>query len=283
MMQIYKYKSWIFLAVLTGLVLILGEELGGRQGLLLSFVLALILNYIALFFSARILLWTYDAKLVEGADAYGLKTAVSKLCKKADISLPLIYILPTPSPNIFSLGYSVDSGAIAITEGALKLLTKDELQGILAHELGHIINNETFSMMVSAALSSIVMYVAGLLRWIAACGQSPKEKNHPENSLDMILTAAVAPLAALLIQLAVHKNREFAADSEASELTGNPQALASALWKIHHYSRSNPMPSTLATAHMFIINPLKPGGLGSLFSTHPPIEERIKRLSGRTL
>jgi heat shock protein HtpX len=274
-------KTWLYLILLSAFAMFLGNALAGRQGLLLGFVFSLIANLISYFYSDRLLLWTYGAQLIEGIDPYGLQTTITKLCERAGIPRPKIYIIPSETPNAFAIGRSPMNAGIAATEGILKLLSREEMEGVLAHELSHIQHRDTLIMMVAATLGSVVMYVANSFKWVVIFGR--ERKNQGENMVGQLFLAFFSPIAATLIQLAVNRGREFVADQSAAELTQNPQALANALWKMHNYSFALPMPVTQATAHMFIVNPLTVTGLNGLFSTHPPIEERIKKLIGRNL
>jgi len=273
-------KTWIYLFILTVIIMLLGQSLGGRQGLLIAFILALSLNFVSYFFSDKIVLRAYGARPVEGVDPYGLQDLVTSLANKAGIPKPQVYIIPSETPNAFATGRNPQHAAVAATEGILKLLTREEMEGVLAHELSHVQDRDTLIMAVAATLGTVVMYLASFFRWAAIFGSRDNDR---ENFVAELFLAILAPIAATLIQLAISRSREFIADTHGAELTGNPQALASALWKIHNYAQAIPMAASPATAHMFIINPLYGGGISSLFSTHPPVEDRIKKLIGRTL
>ncbi len=276
-------KTLLFLGLLTVLILFLGESIGGRQGLLLSFVIALGINFMSYFYSDGLMLWTYGARKLEGADSYKLNQLVDQVAKKAEIPSPRIYLIPTDTLNAFAIGRSPRSASIVLTQGLLKLLSKDELEAVVAHEIGHVQRFNTFLMMTAAMLGSLIMFVSQFLKWVVSFGQTDKMRKEFSSAVSAFLNVLVAPFAAVIIQLAVSKNRMYLADQTAVELTGKPQALASALWKIHNYSLALPMPATEATSHMFIINPLNNKGWARIFSTHPPIETRIKKLIGRTL
>lgn len=280
-MKMSRLKTWFFMAVLTLLVLATGRVFGGRQGLLVAFVVALVMNVVAYFYSQRIILWTYNARPLEGADPYGLNKMVRELAARVGLPKPHIFIIPSDTPNAFAIGQSPRAAAIAFTEGILKILDKEEIKGVAAHEISHILQRDTMLMMIAATLGSFVMYIANLFNWLSHFGKTPKDSEAPSGVVGSILMAIVSPFAAILIHLAVSRNREYLADGGSKDLTGNPEALASALWKIHHYSENKPLPATVSTAHLFIINPLTGGGLNRLFATHPPVEERIKRLTGR--
>jgi heat shock protein HtpX len=276
-------KTWFYLLVLSALLMFVGSAFGGRQGLLIGFVLALATNFVSYFYSDKIVLRMYGARPVEGIDPYGLQDMVAKLADQIGIPKPKVYIIPTETPNAFATGRSPQHAAVAATEGILKLLTREEMEGVLAHELSHVQHRDTLIMAVAATLATVIMYLAQMARWAAIFGGMRRDDDDRGSGvLETLLLALVAPLAATVIQLAISRGREFMADDSGAHMTGNPQALASALWKIHNYAQAMPMAATPATAHMFIVNPLYGGGLLNLFSTHPPIEERIRRLTGRT-
>lgn len=282
-MLMHKLKTWLFLLALTAVALYLGEALGGRQGLLVAFVISMGMNFVSYFYSDKIALWTYNARPLEGADLYGLNKIVGDLAIRAGIPKPKVYLIPSETPNAFATGRSPQNASVAATEGLLRLLSKEEIKAVMAHEISHVINRDTFIMMVAATLGSIIMYLANVFKWTALLGNhsGSSDRDNPGGAASHIVLALVAPIAAILIQMAVSRNREYMADLGSKELTKDPEALASALWKIHHYAESMPLTATAATSHLFIINPLTGGGLANLFSTHPPVEERIKRLTGR--
>ncbi len=273
-------KTLLYLLALTALIMFLGEAMGGRQGLLLAFIFSLGLNLMSYFYSDQIVLWTYGARLVEGTDPYGLQETVAALAARAGIPKPKVYLIPSETPNAFATGRSPYHASVAATEGILQLLTKEEMKGVLAHELSHVSHRDTLLMAVAAVLGSVIMYLANMFKWAAIFG---RRDDRNENVIGTLFIAMFAPLAATLIQLAMSRSREYLADHGAVELTHDPQSLANALWKIHNYAQAMPMPATPSTAHMFIINPLFGGGINSLFSTHPPVQERIRKLIGRTL
>jgi heat shock protein HtpX len=268
-------KTWIYLFILTAFVMTVGELLGGRQGLLLGFVVAVGMNFFSYFYSDKLVLSMYSAVPVEGTDPFGLQVIVVKLAKQIGIPKPRVFIIPSETPNAFATGRSPAHASVAATEGILRLLSREELEGVLAHELTHVNHRDTLIMAVAATLGTAIMFLSG--------SRNPNAARSSNNIFIGLLISIVAPVAATLIRFAISHSREFDADSGAASLTQNPQALASALWKIHNYSQALPMATTRSTAHMFIINPLLAGGINSLFSTHPPVQERIKKLIGRTL
>jgi len=275
-------KTWIYLIILAALMMTVGQALGGRQGLLLGFILALVVNFFSYFYSDKLVLSMYHAALIEGVDPYGLQDTVIKLSKRFSIPKPNVYIIPSETPNAFATGRGPGYASIAATEGILRLLNPEELEGVLAHELSHVRHKDTLIMAIAATLGTVIMFIANSFRWLAVLGDT-RERNGRSNAVAGLFLAFLAPIAASLIQLSISRSREFEADQAAAGVTQNPQALASALWKIHNYSQAMPMPATHSTAHMFIINPLLSGGINNLFSTHPPVQERIRKLIGRTL
>jgi heat shock protein HtpX len=269
-----QIKTWFYLVVLTALVMFCGQYFGGRQGLLVGFILAMGMNFFTYFYSDKLILAAYGAQKVEGVDPYGLQELVSRLALQTKIPKPSVYIIPSETPNAFATGRSPKYASVAVTEGIIRLLNKDELASVLAHELSHVEHRDTLLMAIAATLGTTVMLLANLFR---------RTDEASNNFARSVLIAIFAPFAATFIQLAISRSREYMADAHSAELTSNPQALATALWKIHNYSQAIPLGATQATAHLFIVNPLFGGGVNSLFSTHPPVEERIKRLIGRTL
>jgi heat shock protein HtpX len=261
--------------------------IGGRQGLLLGFVFAVFLNILTYFYSGEYILRLYGAQRIEGVDSFDLNKLAAELAKKAEIPAPKVFVLPCETPNALSIGRSPLSASILITDGLLRILNQDELKAVFAHELMHIKRAETFIGMITTVMASGIMFVAQGLGWLAHPFRKRNKSTPQRSGADLIIVSLIAPVAALIVKLVTRKNREFEADQSAAEMTRQPQALATALWKIHHYSLSIPMPATEGTAHNFIVNPLG-AGLGSglmrrLFNTHPPVEARIKKLIGRTL
>jgi heat shock protein HtpX len=264
-------KTFIYVLVLTVAVMSVGNYLGGRQGLLLGFVISLGLNVFSYFYSDQMILKMYRAIPVAGVDPFRLQEIVTKLSLKIGIPKPEVFIIPCDTPNAFATGRNPKHASVAVTEGILRLLSKEELEGVLAHELSHVNHRDTLIMAIAATLGSFIFFGA----------KTNQGKNN--NVLVGLLFTLLTPVAAFFIQSALSRSREYEADSAASELTQNPEALASALWKVHHYSQAVPMSVNPSTAHMFIINPLITGGINVLFSTHPPMQERVKKLIGRTL
>lgn len=273
-----RFKTVALLATLTALLLWGGQALGGQSGLVIALGLALIMNFSAYWFSDKIVLRMYGAQPVTEVEAPELYAIVRELAVRGGLPMPKVYIIPEATPNAFATGRSPQHAAVAVTEGLLRLLNRDELAGVLAHELGHVKNRDTLVMTAAATIAGALSMLAEMAMWRSLLGGSSNDEEDA-NPVAGLLGVIVAPIAALLIQSAISRSREFMADEAGARLTGRPLALANALRKIESWSRQVPMTSgTPATAHMFIINPFSGGGMLQLFSTHPATEERIKRL-----
>jgi heat shock protein HtpX len=273
-------RTTVLLAALTALFLVIGGALGGNQGLFIAFVFALLMNFASYWFSDKIVLSMYGAREVSLHEAPDLYRLVQRLAQRAGIPMPRVYIIPSDAPNAFATGRNPQHGAVAVTEGILRMLDTDELAGVLAHELGHIRNRDTLIMTVAATLAGAITMLAHMAQWgaIFGFGRRDDEDSGGGGMLSLLFMAILAPIAATLIQLAISRSREFFADSTGAAVAGSPSGLARALEKLHYASQRLPMDANPATAHLFIVNPLTGGTLGNLFSTHPPIEERIRRL-----
>ena len=273
-------RTTVLLAALTALFLVIGGAIGGNQGLVIAFVFALLMNFASYWFSDKIVLSMYGAREVSLNEAPDLYRLVQRLAQRAGIPMPRVYIIPSDAPNAFATGRNPQHGAVAVTEGILRTLDSDELAGVLAHELGHIRNRDTLIMTVAATLAGAITMLAHMAQWgaIFGFGRRDGEDSGGGGMLSLLFMAILAPIAATLIQLAISRSREFFADSTGAALAGSPSGLARALEKLHYASQRLPMDANPATAHLFIVNPLTGGSLVNLFSTHPPIEERIRRL-----
>jgi heat shock protein HtpX len=276
-------KTTLLLGLLTGLFLAIGGWLGGQSGMVFAFVLALVMNFASYWFSDKIVLAMYSAQPISEGDAPVVYRIVRNLATKAQIPMPRLYLLPSPTPNAFATGRSPQHAAVAVTEGILRIMDERELEGVLAHELSHVLNRDVLISTIAATLAGAVMMIANMARWAAFFGTSRDSEEGGMNPIALVVTAIVAPIAALLIQMAVSRAREFQADASGARLTRQPEGLASALAKLEQASRIVPMDASPATAHLFIVNPLSGRSLLSLFSTHPPIEERIARLRAMRL
>lgn len=273
-------RTTVLLAALTALLLVIGGAIGGSQGLFIAFVFALLMNFASYWFSDKIVLSMYGAREVSLNDAPDLYRLVQRLAQRAGIPMPRVYIIPSDAPNAFATGRNPQHGAVAVTEGSLRMLDTDELAGVLAHELGHVRNRDTLIMTVAATLAGAITMLAHMAQWgaIFGFGRRDEEDSGGGGMLSLLFMAILAPIAATLIQLAISRSREFFADSTGAAIAGSPSGLARALEKLHYASQRLPMDANPATAHLFIVNPLTGGSLVNLFSTHPPIEERIRRL-----
>jgi heat shock protein HtpX len=273
-------KTTFLLASLTALILLFGHILGGTQGVTWALVIAAIMNLGSYWFSDKIVLASYGAKPIEEREAPELYAIVRRLSQKANVPMPRVYLIPTESPNAFATGRNPQHAVVAVTSGILRLLSWEELEGVLAHELGHVFNRDILVSSIAATLAGAVMWLANMARWGAMFGSmgGRDDREGRGNGLALIFMALLAPFAAMLIQLAVSRSREYGADESGARLCGNPRALASALEKLAIQSGRVPLAASPQTAHMFIVNPLSGQFFANLFSTHPPIEERIERL-----
>jgi heat shock protein HtpX len=274
-------RTTVLLAALTALFLVIGGAIGGNQGIFVAFIFALLMNFASYWFSDKIVLTMYGAREVSPREAPELYRLVQRLAQRAGIPMPRVYIIASDAPNAFATGRNPQHGAVAVTEGILRQLNEEELAGVLAHELGHIRNRDTLIMTVAATLAGAITMLAHMAQWGAifgGFGRHDDEDSGGSSVFGLLLMAILAPIAATLIQLAISRSREFSADSTGAAIAGSPQWLARALEKLHYASQRMPMDANPATAHLFIVNPLTGGSLMNLFSTHPPIEERIRRL-----
>ena len=275
-------KTGVLLAALTVLVVLIGGALGGQNGMVMAFVLALVMNFGSYWFSDKIVLAMYRAQPVDEAAAPALYRIVRTLATRAGIPMPKVYIIPGEAPNAFATGRNPQHAAIAVTEGILRIMSEEELEGVLAHELSHVQNRDTLIMAIAATLAGAITYMAHMAQWAMIFGggrrDSDEEGSGGGGLVGSLLMIVLAPLAATLIQLAVSRSREFQADATGAQMAGQPWGLAKALEKLEVASKVAPMNATPATAHLFIVNPLTGGGWTTLFSTHPPIAERVARL-----
>ena len=278
-------KTGFLLVVLTCLLILIGGAVGGRQGMAIAFVLALVMNAGSYWFSDRIVLGMYGAQPVTEAEAPQLYRIVRQLAAEARIPVPPIYIIQDDSPNAFATGRNPQHAAVAVTEGILRIMNEEELRGVLAHELSHVKNRDTLIMTIAATIAGAITYLAQMAQWAAIFGGGRRsdENGGGGSAIGALLMAILAPFAAMLIQMAISRSREYQADASGAQLCHRASGLAQALQKLDTASRQVPMDAAPATAHLFIVNPLTSGGLASLFSTHPPIEERIARLRAMRL
>lgn len=271
-------KTAILMALMMGLVLFVGQWLGGEQGLMMAFVISLLMNVGMYWFSDKIVLMTYRAKQVTEAEAPKLHSMVRRLSQQANLPMPKVYIIPGDTPNAFATGRNPNHSAVAATEGIMRMLSEDELEGVMAHELAHIRNRDILIATIVATMAGTITFVARMAMYAAIFGGGNRSRGN-SNALGEILLLILAPIAAMLIQFAVSRSREFAADAGAAQISQRPMSLANALRKLEAGVQRIPMQNAgSATAHMFIVNPLRGSGVMKLFSTHPPTAERIARL-----
>ena len=271
-------KTTLLLAVLTVLFVLVGKAIGGQSGMVFAFGLAILMNVGSYWFSDKIVLRMYGAREVTEAESPQLHGMVRRVALAAGVPMPKVYIIPEESPNAFATGRNPAHAAVAATEGILRVLSPDELEGVLAHEMAHVRNRDILIQTVAATLAGAIMMLANMAKFAAIFGGSRDDREGGGGMFGLLAMAIVAPLGAMLIQMAVSRSREYLADETGARFCGKPEALASALGKISGWSKQIPMPAAPATAHMFILSPLTGGGLMSLFSTHPPVEKRIERL-----
>ncbi len=270
-------KTVFLMTAMMMLFLLVGSALGGQQGMVIAFVISLAMNFGSYWFSDKIVLKMYKAKQVTRNEAPALYDLVENLSSKADLPMPKVYIMNNPTPNAFATGRNPQNGAVAVTTGIMNLLNKEELAGVIAHELAHIKNRDILTGTITATLVGTITFIARLAGW-AAIFSSGRDREDGNGISDLILML-LAPIIAVLIQLAISRSREFAADAGGAAISGKPLALASALNKLTMGNQRAPMKNAgTSSAHMFIVNPLSGKSIMKLFSTHPPMEERISRL-----
>ena len=278
------FKTAFLLTALTLLLMMIGRAFGGQNGMMIALAVAVVMNFVSYFFSDKIALSMYRAKPVTREELPRAYQIVERLTQKIGLPMPKIYVIPTESPNAFATGRNPQHASVAVTHGILGLLTDEELEGVLAHELGHVNNRDILISSVAATIAGAITMLASMGRWAMIFGGmegGDRDRRGGGGGLAALLMLIVAPIAASLIQLAVSRSREYQADATGAHFTGNPYALASALQKLDAYSRRVPMMASPSTAHLFIIQPLLGMNFANLFSTHPPIAKRIERLTGR--
>ncbi len=270
-----RLKTVILLAALGGLLVILGGYFGGKNGATIALVIALAMNFGSYWFSDKIVLAMYHAQEISESEAPDLYRLIRDLTRNAGLPMPKVYIIPDDSPNAFATGRNPDHAAVAVTEGILKLLNRDELAGVIGHELGHVKNRDILIQTIAATIGTAITYLAQFGFFFGGRSDEDRGGGSLAGSLLMMI---LAPLAAAIIQMAISRSREYIADETGAQICGHPLWLASALGKLQRGAEAIPMNAEQATAHMFIVNPFFGGGLSNLFSTHPPIEQRIHRL-----
>ena len=273
-----RIKTVLLLAGMTVFLIVIGKLLGGRTGMYLAFILAVGMNFFSYWFSDKIVLKMYGAHEVTPAEAPQLHQIVDELAREANIPKPKVYIIPDDSPNAFATGRNPEHAAVAATEGIMRLLTPTELKGVLAHEIGHVRNRDILISTIAATMAGAIMILANMARFGAMFGLGGRDNEQGPGIIGVLVMSIIAPIAALLIQMAISRSREYLADETGAQLAHNPESLARALEKLSLGVQRAPMNASPATAHMFIVNPLTGSSLMNLFSTHPPIEERVARL-----
>jgi heat shock protein HtpX len=272
-------KTTLLLGILTGVLVVFGQLIGGSHGAMMFLIIAAIMNFIAYWFSDKIVLMTYHAKPVGPEDAPMLYNVVKRLAERAQIPMPKVYIVENPSPNAFATGRNPQHASVAATTGILQILSEEELEGVMAHELSHVRNRDILISSIAATIAGAITLIANVVQWGAMFGGGARDENDRGNIFVMLAMAILAPIAAMIIQMAISRSREYAADYAGAKLCQKPLALASALGRLENTVRQIPMQGgSPSTAHLFIVNPFRGGAMLNLFSTHPPMEERIRRL-----
>lgn len=273
-------KITFLLTCLTLLLVAMGTAIGGQSGMVIAFAIACAMNFFSYWYSDKIILKMYKAREVSAVDHPEFYGMVQRLARQAQMPMPKVYIIPSEGPNAFATGRNPQNAAVAATEGIMRILSPEELEGVMAHELAHVQNRDTLISTIAATFAGAISMLGSMLQWSAIFGTGRNNDEEGGGSLlGSLALAIIAPMAAMLIQMAISRSREYSADASGARICGKPLALASALRKLHQASTLLPMrEATPATSHLFIVNPLTGGSLGRLFSTHPPMDERIARL-----
>lgn len=271
-------KTMVLMVTLTLMLVAIGGLLGGKSGMTFALIMAFGMNFITYWFSDKIVLKMYSAKQVSEAEAPELYNIVRRLVQRAGLPMPKVYIMEQDQPNAFATGRNPEHGVVAVTTGIMRILSREELEGVIAHELAHIKHRDILVGTVAATIAGAISYLAQMAQWAMIFGGRRDNEGEGSNPIASIVMMIVGPIAAMLVQMAISRSREYGADKGGAEISGNPVYLANALKKLDMASHRIPMNANPATSHMFIVNPLTGGGLLKLFSTHPPIEERIARL-----
>jgi heat shock protein HtpX len=271
-------KTLVLLVTLTLILVWAGAAMGGKQGMTIAFIFALGMNFFAYWFSDKIVLKMYKAKEVTEAEAPDLYSIVRMLSQKAEIPMPKVYIIDQEQPNAFATGRNPKHAAVAVTTGIMRILSREELQGVIGHELAHVKHRDILVSTIAATIAGAISFLAQMAQWAMIFGGHRGDDDEGGSPVAAFVMMIVGPIAAMIIQMAISRSREYGADKGGAEIAGNPRYLAGALRKLHMASQKIHMDANPSTAHMFIVNPLSGGGILKLFSTHPPIEERIARL-----
>lgn len=275
-----RVKSVMLLTLLSLILMAIGGVVGGQNGAMTMFLISLAINFYTYWNSDKMALRAYNAQPLSESQVPELYELVRELCRKAELPMPRLYVIPTDVPNAFATGRDPEHAAVAVTEGILSMLNRDELAGVISHELSHVKHRDTLIMTLSASIATAISYIANIAQWAAIFGTDRDEDGNRSNPIALIVTIVIAPLAASLIQFALSRSREYMADASGARICGKPLALADALLKLDDYAHHRVIPDAKpATSGLFIINPLAGvGGVANLFSTHPSTEERVKKL-----
>lgn len=280
-----RIKTTLLLTSLTLLLVAMGSAIGGQTGMIIAFVIAGGMNFFSYWYSDKIVLKMYKAREVSETENPAFYTMVQRLAQHAHLPMPKVYIIPSEAPNAFATGRNPRNAAVAATEGIIRLLSEEELEGVMAHELAHVRNRDTLISTIAATFAGAIAMLGNMLQWAAIFGGGHSDEDEDGGSIvGSLAMAFIAPMAAMLIQMAVSRSREFLADEAGAKISGKPLALANALRKLQRGVQVVPMQeATPATSHMFIVNPLSGGSMLKLFSTHPPMEDRVARLEAMVL
>jgi len=277
-----QFRTALLLGALTVLIMVFGQVLGGRQGMVIALIFAAGMNFFSYWYSDKIVLRMYRAEEIDARNSSNLYEIVKQLSQRAGLPMPRVYRIPQEAPNAFATGRNPEHAVVAVTDGLLKMMNKDELRGVLAHEMAHIKDRDILIGSIAATMAGAIMLLASMARWSAIFGGMRNDgEGGGRGIIGLIAMSVIAPLAAMVVQMAISRSREYLADRVGGDISQNPEGLARALEKLGAYSRRIPMAANPSTAHMFIVNPLSGGGIAHLFSTHPPIEERVARLRGQ--
>jgi len=277
-------KTLFLLVTLTLILVWAGAAIGGKQGMTIALIFALGLNFFAYWFSDKIVLRMYGAREVSEAEAPDLYGIVRRLAQKAELPMPRVYIMEEDQPNAFATGRNPKHAAVAVTTGIMRILSREELQGVIGHELAHVKHRDILISTLAATIAGAISYLSQMAQWAMIFGsRGGNDEEGGSNPIAALVMMIVGPIAALIVQMAISRSREYSADEGGARIAGNPRYLSRALRKLHMASQKIPMNANPATSHMFIVNPLSGGGILKLFSTHPPIEERIARLESMSL
>jgi len=271
-------KTMVLMVTLTLMLVFIGGLIGGRSGMTFALVMAFGMNFVSYWFSDKIVLRMYGARPVSESEAPELYSMVRRLAQRAELPMPKVYIMDQDQPNAFATGRNPNHGAVAVTTGIMRILSREELEGVISHELAHIKHRDILVSTVAATIAGAISYLAQMAQWAMIFGGRSDNEREGGNPIAALVMMIVGPIAAMMVQMAISRSREYGADAGGARISGSPLYLAGALRKLHIASQKIPMDANPATSHMFIVNPLSGGGLLRLFSTHPPMEERISRL-----